>query len=133
MKVTVTKKVEVEIKKIRIQVEPRYVGDAEDDDMPTDFPLLQNGIWTAMVDVDTGAIDEWPIGDSRTMHIKVCDAGSYALYDAAGSEVTAFDGYVPDIVPGSYGDYIELEIDENGVITNWDPNASIDDFFKDEE
>lgn len=133
MKATVTKKVEVEIKKIRIRVEPRYVGDGEDDDMPTDFPLLQDGTWSAMVDVDTGAIDQWPIGDSRTMHIKVCDAGSYALYDATGSEVAAFDGYVPDIVPGSYGDYIELEIDENGVITNWDPSASINDFFKDEE
>jgi len=133
MKATITVKQEVEIKKIRIEVEPRYVGDGEDDDMPTDFPLLQNGTWSAMVDVDTGAIDQWPIGDSRTMHIKVCDAGLYTLYDANGLAVAVKDGYVPDIVPGSYGDYIELEIDENGVITNWDTDASIDDSFKNEE
>lgn len=76
MKRTITVKKEVEIKKVKISVEPRYVGDGEDDDMPTDFPLLQNGLWTAIVDVDTGAIENWPTGDIRSLHIKVCDAGS---------------------------------------------------------
>ncbi len=130
MKRTITVKKEVEIKKVKISVEPRYVGDGEDDDMPTDFPLLQNGLWTAIVDVDTGAIENWPTGDIRSLHIKVCDAGSYSLYDETGSERVKFDGYVPNIVPGSYGDYIELNIDENGVITNWNPDADIEDFFE---
>lgn len=98
--------------------------------MPTDFPLFKNSVWTAVVDVDSGRIENWPIGDSRTMHIKVCDAGTYSLFDETGAEVVSYSGYVPNIVPGSYGDYIELEIDENGVITNWNPKADIDDFFE---
>jgi hypothetical protein len=40
------------------------------------------------------------------------------------------DGYVPnDLVPGSYGDYVELSINEEGVITNWPKNPSVDEFF----
>lgn len=37
-----------------------------------------------------------------------------------GEVVKETDGYVPDIVPGSFGDYIELDIDiDTGQIVNW--------------
>lgn len=130
MKKEILVKKEVDFKKIKIKVWPRYVGNSEDDDIPTDFPLLENGVWCVFVDIDSGIINNWPIGDSRSMHIKVCDAGEYALYDEKGAEIIWYSGCVPNIVPGSYGYYIELEIDENGVITNWNPNADIDDFFE---
>mgnify|MGYP006214627153 CR=1 FL=1 len=42
------------------------------------------------------------------------------------------DDYVPNkLIPGQYGDYIVMDIDENGKIANWRPNLS--DFIGDDE
>lgn len=52
---------------------------------------------------------------------KIRDEGSYTFYDADGDMVKEYEGYVPDFVPGEYGDYIDLMIDlETGQILNWD-------------
>lgn len=38
--------------------------------------------------------------------------------------------YVPNsLLPGKYGDYLALDINEDGVITNWKPNISFKEFF----
>lgn len=127
---------EFDIKKVVIDVSPRYVGDSEDDDMPSDFPGLDEtkSNWRAVVDVDTGQIEGWPQGDARELHIKVCDAGTYSIYDVNAERVAKIDGYVPNgLVPGEYGDYIILSIDENGFITNWPKNPSFEDFQQDFE
>lgn len=132
MKAKIKIEKEVEIKKIVISICPRYIGDSEDDDMPTDFPGLneEKNNWQAVVDIDTGKIEGWPAGEKRSMHVKVCDEGIYTLYDDEGNQVARIDGYVPNgIVPGSYGDYVELEIDESGVITNWPKTPDISEFF----
>jgi hypothetical protein len=37
-----------------------------------------------------------------------------------GRVIGNYDGYVPDCVPGEYGDYVRMEIDiETGRILNW--------------
>ena len=136
MKVTIKVEKEVEIRTVLIDIAPRYIGDGEDDDMPTDFPLLnaQKTEWVASVDIDTGAIAGWPKGEKRKMFVKVCDAGIYKLIDSDGNVVAERKGYVPnDVVPGSYGDYVELDIDENGIITNWPKHPDISEFFRDDE
>ena len=136
MKATVKIEKEVDIRTVIIDIAPRYIGDAKDDDMPTDFPMLNAAktAWVASVNIDTGEISGWPAGDARKMHVKVCDAGIYSLIDADGNEVIKFAGYVPHgVVPGSYGDYVELEIDERGVITNWPKSPDVSDFFRDDE
>ena len=65
--------------------------------------------------------------------MKVCDQGSYTLYDGNDIEIASIDeNYVPNsLLPGSYGGYLHLVIDENGVITNWKSNADFDDFYQD--
>ena len=136
MKATIKIEKEVEIRTVIIDIAPRYIGDTKDDDMPTDFPLLnaEKTAWVASVDIDTGAIAGWPHGDARKMHVKVCDVGIYKLIDSDGSEVAAINGYVPNgVIPGSYGDYVELEIDENGIITNWPKHPDISGFFPNDE
>lgn len=136
MKATVKIEKEVEIRNVVIDIAPRYIGDSPDDDMPTDFPLLneQKTAWVASVNIDTGEIAGWPAGDARKMHVKVCDAGIYSLIDIEGNEVAKFAGYVPHgVVPGSYGDYVEIEIDERGVITNCPKNPDISEFFASED
>jgi hypothetical protein len=50
-----------------------------------------------------------------------------------GKEVGAYDGYVPDIMPGEhFGDYVTLDIDlDTGKIVNWKkPTASQINKFK---
>jgi hypothetical protein len=135
MKITVKVEKEVEIKTVMINISPRYIGDDADDDMATNFPLLneQKTAWIAKVDVDNGVIENWPAGDAREMHVKVCDSGTYRLIDVDGNEVAAIvNGYVPNgLIPGSYGDYVELTIDETGRITNWPKYPAFSEFFDD--
>lgn len=136
MKATIKVEKEVDIRTVVINISPRYIGDSPDDDMPTDFPLLdeKKESWIALVDIDTGAITGWPQGDKRTMHVKVCDAGVYKLIASDGDLIATKSGYVPNgVVPGSYGDYVELEIDENGIITNWPKHPDISEFFQEKE
>lgn len=132
MKAVIKIEKEVTIKTIIIDIEPRYIGDLEGDDLPTDFPLLSKDkkTWFARVDVDSGKIHDWPQGEVREMYVKVCDAGIYTLLDENGQEIAKKDGYVPNgIVPGEYGDYVELKIDGNGVITNWPRYPDVSAFF----
>lgn len=127
MKATIKVEKEIEIAMIKIDVAIRY----EEEDIPNDFPLRKGDMWSAIVEVDTGKILDWPIGRSGEMHMKVVDQGSYYLLDKEGNTVLSIEeDYVPHgIVPGSYGDYIELKIDENGIITNWPKRPSIEDFI----
>lgn len=137
MKTTVRIEKEVDIAFVFIDIAPRYIGDGDDDDMPTDFPLLNadKTAWVATVNIDTGEIQGWPAGEKRSMHVKVCDAGTYKLIDREGVEIAArVNSYVPNgVVPGSYGDYVELEINENGIITNWPKHPDVSGFFSDDE
>jgi hypothetical protein len=136
MKATVKVKTEVEIKSVIICIRPRYIGDSDEDDMPTDFPLLcpSKTQWVANVDIESGQIAGWPIGEKREMSVKVCDAGRYTLRDILGNNIAVINGYVPNgVVPGEYGDYVDLKIDENGFITNWPKHPDISAFFKDED
>lgn len=135
VKITVEKEVDIRI--VLIDISPRYIGDSDGDDMPTDFPLLNEAktSWIASVNIDTGEISGWPKGDKRNMHVKVCDAGTYSLIDVDGNTIASIvNNYVPNgVVPGSYGDYVEMDIDENGIITNWPKHPDVSEFFRNEE
>lgn len=137
MKATIKVEKEVEIRTVLIDIAPRYIGDSDDDDMPSDFPLLnaEKTAWIASVDIDTGAISGWTVGEKRSMYVKVCDAGTYRLIDSEGNEVAArVNDYVPHgVVPGDYGDYVDLKIDENGIITNWPKHPDISEFFRNDD
>lgn len=131
MKATVMKPVEVEIRTVGIEVSVRY----GDEDIPFDFPFRTGDMWRVKVDADTGRIHDWPQGKSADVHMKVCDSGSYYLYDENGEQLAALENdYVPHgVIPGSYGDYIEIKIGEDGVIANWKNRLDVSDFFPIEE
>lgn len=66
------------------------------------------------------------IVDVHKMNIflKCRDEFSCTLYDIDGNKVLEYEGYVPSIVPGHDGDYLDLIIDVNtGQILNWDLTA----------
>lgn len=131
MKVKILIPTEVEITHVRIEVAVRY----DEEDIPNDFPLRDGDMWKGTVEINTGKILDWPVGKSGDMYMKVCDEGSYYLLDAEGKEVLSIEGnYVPNnLIPGEFGDYIELNIDKNGIITNWPKRPSLEDFKINEE
>jgi len=131
MKTTIKVEKEVNITRLNMQVAVRY----EDEDMPFDAPMRQGDMWKATIDLDNHCIVAWPQGKTLEFYMKVCDQGSYQLIDDHGNEVLAIENdYVPNnLLPGEYGDYLELKIDENGVITNWLPSPDFSDFMPEED
>jgi hypothetical protein len=129
MKTKIKIEQEVEITKIIICVHVRY----GEENIPNDFPMRHGDLWKATVDIDTGRIEDWPIGKSGNVTMKVCDEGTYTLVDSTGKRIAELENeYVPHgIVPGKYGDYINLEINDQGVIINWPKHPDISTFFRD--
>lgn len=126
---TVRKPVEIEVAAIRCVLAVRY----DEEDMPNDYPHRHGDTWDVTIDVETGQIHAWPAGiKPRELSMKVVDEGSYYLLDSSGRELGKRErNYVPDCIPGSYGDYIEFKIDASGRITNWkfDVGEAVENFF----
>ena len=66
--------------------------------------------------VDTGLVHNWHKNRPKKIFEKVCDAGIYELFDESDDSLARLEGEeVPHgLIPGDYGEYIELHIDENG-------------------
>ncbi len=126
MKAIVTIKKEVDIKFLQLDVNVRYA----DEDMPYDFPFREGDSWKPKIDIDQGLIIDWPNGVTGDFYMKVCDMGSYYLLDKNDyCRASIENDYVPNrLIPGDYGDYIEMKIDGTGKITNWLPNPTFDNF-----
>lgn len=129
MKLTIIDRREVNVKYLMLSVAVRF----DDEDMPYDAPLRDGDTWDAVIDLDTHTIEDWPQGQTLGFHMKVCDQGFYTLLDASMNEVTSLENaYVPSrLLPGAFGDYLELYIDEAGKIVNWLENASLKNFEDD--
>jgi hypothetical protein len=127
MKTTVMKPVEIEIKSVRIIAHV----DHGDEDMPYDFPFRNGDSFSIIVGIDSGKIVNWPQGQAANVYLKVVDRGSYFLLDAFDNEVAAIESdYVPHgVVPGEYGDYLDLQINGDGVVTNWPKEPDVSEFF----
>lgn len=121
MKTTIKIEKEIDIKYLAIKVAVRY----DEEDIPNDFPFRDGDTWGPVIDFDNGQILDWPKGIECKMHMKICDEGSYYLLDENKNTVLSIEeDYVPKVMcPGGsgYGDYIIMNIDENGKIANWKP------------
>lgn len=126
MKYTVNRPVEIEIMFVQVSLPVRY----EEEDITNDFPLRNGEMWNATIEIDTGRILEWPQGVKGELNMKVTDAGVYVLLDKDKQEIARREDYVPDIIPGRYGDYVELDINEEGIITNWSKKEGVREFFR---
>lgn len=126
MKATIKVKKEVEIKYLKLKVAVRY----EDEDMPFDYPFRHDDVWMPLIDIDNGKILNFEYHTDLDLHMKVCDEGSYYLFDEDNNTLLEIkNDYVPNkLIPGSYGDYIDLRISKDGTIENWYKNPSIKDF-----
>lgn len=139
MKITVTRKEEVEVTTMRVHAGVRYWCDATVNEVSGEensenedpgIPLRDGDTWKIDIDIETGVIKDWPQGTTASVHYKVCDAGNYYLLDASGNVVASReDAYVPSSLcprKSGYGDYIIMDIDGDGRIEGWDPD--VDEF-----
>lgn len=119
---------EFDVKFLAVTAGIRYAEDVDVNGEPcnklSEIPLHDGEHWQVAIDVDAGVIENWPQGKTVEIHAKVCDDGTYSILDANRQEIKTIDGYVLDclaIGENGYGDYMIMEIDENGKIKNWKP------------
>ena len=132
MRLRIEKPCEVEATAIRCVLPVNY----GEDDIPYDFPHRQGNLLDVTIDIDTGAIRDWPAGlGESAVNMKVVDGGSYYLMDHDTVLASIEHDYVPDCLPGDYGDYVEWHIDRRGIITNWNPAANevVASFYRTED
>ncbi len=92
-----------------------------------------------IIDIDNGRVLNWPDNFWLKTHYKVCDDGEYVFLDENMNEVVniteKYDQYyVPDFLAledSGYGDYVYLNIDNEGNIEHADRmRARIKDYFE---
>ena len=91
-------------------------------DEPTSNIYSDHYRWQPVIDITGGYIVGWKKGVKAQVHYKVCDDGTYSLLDMEYKEIVGADSYVPDVLcphGGGYGDYIIMDIDEDGFIKDW--------------
>ena len=134
MELEITQRVEKDIRWLEIDAGVRYWEDSEIDGV-TDKDPEEDGEdptmpfadkdpegewrWRLAIDINNGRIKDWPAGHTASIHYKVCDDGRYRLLDTENNTVMEGDDvYVPDCI-GEYGDYIVMEIDQEGYIEDF--------------
>lgn len=89
--------------------------------------------WCPIIDLDNGRILNWSKGNVAKMHYKSCDENVVVIKDRDGNEVQDYTGYVPNFLDpyhDGYGDYVIMDIDENGFIKDFDND--LDDMFEED-
>lgn len=124
------KKVEVEPVYIEVNAQVRYWEDAKvggrEDKEGALAPFRKGALWCPVIRLADGMVMDWPLGVVAVIHYKVCDQGQYWLLDADRKRIARWKGYyVPDDflchgpqAPG-YGDYIILDVKEDGSVNDW--------------
>ena len=132
MEITVTKKIKYRIEKLSVSMGVIFWGYAKVNGKEcaneNDMPLSDKGRWNITIDLESGIIDDWPFGITASTYFKVYDDGVYKLLDKHGYICFEGKSYVPSILSRKgevYGDYVYLDIDENGKIKNWVCNDAL--------
>jgi hypothetical protein len=134
MEIEIIIRKKVEVKYLQVDARPRYWEDAdvngERDENGDLIPCREGDSWRPLIELETGTIVNWPQGTKARIHYKVCDQGVYRLLDEEKSVVsgTRYGDYVPDILcpfERGHGDYIIMNVNDNGVIEKWKCNEDL--------
>ncbi len=85
------------------------------------------------IDAESGKLLNHDFGHKIELYNKVVDEGTYTLFDTEVGETKTIQDYVIpglDTYSNGYGDYIILDIDENGFIKGWDSDKILSNFIK---
>ena len=158
MKVKVVKPVEIDFRYLKAVMYVRYWQDCDystdgvnyidacEEDTEEEgerikemIPLVNGDSWDILIDLNEGKVVGWPKGFWLKTHFKVCDEGEYSFLDENKNEIInitkEYDQYyVPDFMAledSGYGDYVYINIDENGNIEHFEwMKSAIKDYFK---
>lgn len=126
MEIEVVKKVKIKIETLNVKAKVRYWEDATVDGVEDEegalIPCRNGRTWEPVIKLETGQILNWEKGKTANIHYKICDEGIYELVNEFGVIEMVKDGYVPDIMcpkDSGYGDYIIMDVDQDGFIKNW--------------
>lgn len=109
---------------VRYWEDSKYNGEYDDANNPL-MPCVIKDAWCLIIDIDNGRILNWQEGVKANIHYKVCDEFYCKVMDDLLNVVKEYDGYVPSFMypkENGCGDYIIMDIDENGYICDWDKN-----------
>src|SRR5690606_522627 len=131
MEIELTIKQTFVIKTLKVEAKVRYWEDASvdgvEDTNGTLIPCRKGDLWCPLIDIDSGRITNWGQWKVAEIHYKICDEGTYTLLDENGNEVKRIEGYVPGLLAiedSGYGDYIIINVNEDGLINDWNPDLS---------
>ena len=140
MKATIKIEKEVNFTHLKTSIGARYWEDAKVNGVVDEngdlIPLRNGDYWCPTIEIETGIIQDWKIGTTANIHYKCCDDGEYWLVTDDNLEVKMNGYYVPsilDLTRESFGDYVIMDIDENGKIANWNNNPNIEEFTEEYE
>ena len=120
------------------------INGENDNETIKNIPFRENDYWCPTIDVDEGKIVNWPLGIKLDVLAKTCDENKIYFCDKNMNKITWFDeeekdtidcyeGYVPDFldtIGDGCGDYIQLNINEDGKIKNWNKEEILNIFEK---
>lgn len=151
MKIKIKVLQEVEITYAACQIFARYwedsdVNGVEDDCNNPQMPCVKEvnhfyykkprKAWCPIINLKTGQIENWKKGVTASIHYKSCDENVVILRNGyvACDEVKKYIGYVPNFLcpkECGCGDYVIMDIDENGFIQGF--NNNLDDILNEED
>jgi hypothetical protein len=127
MKIELTVKREFEAKYLLAEVGARYWEDSSVDEVEdTDGDLIPCRVidyWKPLILLETGQIVNWKKGVTASIHYKSCDDNTFKLLDEDHVIIKEIDGYVIKMMcpkRNGYGDYVIMEIDEDGFIQDFE-------------
>ena len=147
MKVKVKQEVVLDATTILVNANVRYlengtVNGVEDSEDTPNMPCMVKGeegyCWMPIIDIETGQILNWREGTTAEIDYSVCDEFNCKVFDKKGGvhvKIKDYSGYVPDFMcpkADGYGDYIIMDIDENGYIQDWNKD-NVREFIENEE
>ena len=127
---------EFDVKYLLAECGARYWENADvngkEDTDGTLIPCRVGKYWSPLINLETGIIENWEKGKTANIYYKCCDDGYYHLLDENKNTIHSIEGYVPNMMSpkeNGYGDYVIMDIDENGKIMNW--RVDFSDFITD--
>jgi len=126
VKIKVEKEFDIKILKVKAKVRnwaDSYVDGKPDTHTGRNMPCSDGKNWSPEIDVEKGKIINWEQSKTASIIYKVGDGCSWELIDENGLVVlSAKNSEVPKtLCPKKiwYGDYIKMNIDENGIIEDF--------------
>lgn len=98
------------------------------------YPLVAKGMWSGIINLKTHKRLNWkPEYRDLYLQAKICDSGTYFLFDKDKKAICKIADYVPNgLIPDSddCAVYIRLRINSDGTIENWPENPDYSDFIE---